>query len=242
MARRIRVRSRPRRVPRRIGMFLPARHRYLSEIITFRSITGAREAARQLRRLYHEAKTRQKKLTILRAVVLAANRAEVAAKRHPSFSPEVRRKWKRIAQIYRDLAEDLKTAYMWRYHRTFNEEPKARQVLADIPKSIADWNYTFSFVGGDKQHMYPICIHPTKPIIAIYNEGEGVLYVTYKNEDEAVEALGILRAISDEDEFGKDCLSELGLKKVPAAPSLNWFKKALQKLTLPESMKIERVE
>ena len=113
MARRVRARTRarPRRVPRRIGMFLPARHRYLSEIVTFRSITGAREAARQLRRLYDEAKTRQKKLTILRAVVLAANRAEVAAKRHPSFSPEVRRRWKRIAQIYRSLAEELKREY-----------------------------------------------------------------------------------------------------------------------------------
>ena len=118
MARRIRVRSRPRRVPRRIGMFLPARHRYLSEIITFRSISGAHEAVRQLRRLYHEAKTREKKLTILRAVVLAANRAETAAKKHPSFSPEVRRRWKRIAQIYRSLAEELKHKYRREYYGT----------------------------------------------------------------------------------------------------------------------------
>ena len=116
MARRLRVRSRPRRVPRRIGMFLPARHRYLSEIVTFRSITGAKEAARKLRHLYDEAKTRQKKLTILRAVVLAANRAEVAAKRHPSFSPEVRRRWERIAQIYRSLAEELKHKYRREYY------------------------------------------------------------------------------------------------------------------------------
>ena len=118
MARRVRARTRarPRRVPRRIGMFLPARHRYLSEVVTFRNITGAREAARRLRRLYDEAKTRQKKLTILRAVVLAANRAEVAAKKHPSFSPAVRRRWKRIAQIYRRLAEELKHKYRREYY------------------------------------------------------------------------------------------------------------------------------
>ena len=44
-------------------------------------------------------------------MVLAANRAEVAAKRHPSFSPAVKRRWAKIAQIYRSLAEELKHKY-----------------------------------------------------------------------------------------------------------------------------------
>jgi len=240
MARRVRTRARPRRVPRRIGMFLPARHRYLSKIITFRSITGAKKAIEILREMYYKAKTRQKKLTILRAVVLAANRAKVAAERHPSFSPEVRRRWKRISQIYRDLAEELKSDYAWTYHRVESKGPEMRRIFKNVPRSIANWRYKFSFSSSNEQYVCSICQHPTKPIIAIYNEGEGVLYASYRNDVEVLEALTLLHELSERTELGKEALSYMGLRRVPSAPSLNWFEKVLQALTAPRSVKIER--
>jgi len=227
MVRRVRAVTRPRRVPRRIGMFLPARHRYLSEIITFRSVEDAIRAANRLRALYDQAKTREKKLTILRAAVLAANRAKVAAERHPSFSPQVRRKWMRISQIYRDVAEDLKYRYMMEFHGMERIGSEMRRIFKGVPRSIASWRYEFSFSSSNEQYMRPICRHPTKPIIAIWDEEGGVLFVSYRNDDEVLEALALLH--------------ELGEKTEKSfAPSLNWFKETLQALTAPRSVKIEK--
>jgi len=99
------------------GMFYqPAHHKYLAEIVTFRSVEAARDACQRLKQLYREAKTRDKRLTILRAVVLAANRAKVMAQKHPHLKPETRKRLMRIAKIYRELADKLKEDYRKRYY------------------------------------------------------------------------------------------------------------------------------
>ena len=99
------------------GMFYrPAHHKYLAEIITFKSVSAAEDAARRLKQLYKEAKTRDKRLTILRAVVLAANRAKVAARRHPYLKPSTRERLLKVARVYRKLADELKADYRRRYY------------------------------------------------------------------------------------------------------------------------------
>lgn len=87
-------------------MFGPPRYQYLARIVTFRSITAAREAARLLLRLFKEAKTRAKKVRIKRATVLAANRARVLA-RSRSLRPETKKRLRRIAYIYERAAERM---------------------------------------------------------------------------------------------------------------------------------------
>ena len=114
-----RRRVRRRRSHRRgggYGLFRPPRHKDLAEIVSFRSVEEARKAARVLKRLYLRARSRERRLTILRAVVLAANRARVFAERHPNISPEVRERLLKVSKVYRRLADRLKADYARRYY------------------------------------------------------------------------------------------------------------------------------
>ena len=65
---------RGRRRGRSRSMFYsPARHKYLGEIVTFKNPEAAKGAARELLRLFNQARTRAKKLRIKRATILAMN-------------------------------------------------------------------------------------------------------------------------------------------------------------------------
>ena len=86
---------------RRKTMFYePPRHPSLAAVVSIRSPAEARAAARVLLRMAEEARTRKRKVTIKRAMVLAANRAEAAAKKR-SLSRKEKRELREVAMIYR---------------------------------------------------------------------------------------------------------------------------------------------
>ncbi|MHA1607988.1 MAG: hypothetical protein ACTSWP_10735 [Candidatus Freyarchaeota archaeon] len=80
--------------------YSPPRHRDLGEIVSIRSPEEARASAKVLVRMAQEARTRRRKVTIKRAMVLAANRAEAAAKKQ-GLSAKEKREMREVARIYR---------------------------------------------------------------------------------------------------------------------------------------------
>ena len=89
---------------KRKGLFYsPPRHKKLAAIITFESVSAAEKAARKLTQMFHDAKRRDTKRTIKRAVVLAATRARVGARRR-DLSPAEKAKLHRIAAVYASAA------------------------------------------------------------------------------------------------------------------------------------------
>jgi len=80
--------------------YSPPRHRDLGEIVSIRSPEEARASAKVLVRMAREARTRRRRVTIKRAMVLAANRAEAASKKR-NLSSRERRELREVAEIYR---------------------------------------------------------------------------------------------------------------------------------------------
>jgi hypothetical protein len=83
------------------------RSKALAEIVTLEGIVKARKAAVTLKKKYRQANRRDTKTHIKRAAVLAANRADAAARRK-GLSKRQKKKLRRIAQIYRAAARDMK--------------------------------------------------------------------------------------------------------------------------------------
>ncbi|BEP17059.1 hypothetical protein PYJP_04110 [Pyrofollis japonicus] len=105
---------------RKGGLFRPARHKWLADIVTFKDPDKAEDAAERLvhgmerGRIGRMKVGRKRALAIYRALVNAANRAEASAKRR-DLSPEERRKLREIAEIYREAAEEAKEIYHEKY-------------------------------------------------------------------------------------------------------------------------------
>jgi hypothetical protein len=102
------------------GLFKPPRHKWLADIITFESEAKARKAAKRLvndverGRMGRKRIGRKRALTIARALLYAANRAEASAKRR-NLTPEERRKLREISEIYRKAAEEAFEIYKEKY-------------------------------------------------------------------------------------------------------------------------------
>ncbi len=92
---------------RKRSLFGPARHPKYAKIVKFTTIKDARESARRLLREFKSAKTRDKAVRVKRVTVLAANRAEAAAKRR-KLSKRERHQLRRIAEVYRKAADRMK--------------------------------------------------------------------------------------------------------------------------------------
>ena len=110
MGKRSRNRSRSRKKKDDRGLFKPAKHKDLAEIVTFESVTKAKDAAEELEELFEKARTRKRRLTILRAAQYAANRARAAAK-NPKFKPSTKKRLRKIAEVYEELSEELEDWY-----------------------------------------------------------------------------------------------------------------------------------
>jgi len=98
---------------RRKGLFGPAKHKKLAEIVTFESTSKAQKAAAKLKKMFKQALKqgdRKKALEIKRAAQLAANRAEASLKRR-NLHPQTRKKLERIAEIYDNAEEWMKKRY-----------------------------------------------------------------------------------------------------------------------------------
>lgn len=87
-------------------MFGPAKYDYLSKAISIKSVRSARASVVELRQLFNSAATRTKKLRIARATMLAANRAGASRKRS-NLSPDERRQFTEIAEIYARVAKRM---------------------------------------------------------------------------------------------------------------------------------------
>ena len=117
MARRVRARSRRRRTSGPgMRIHISGRSR-TSKLIDLSSPEAARAKLPELKRMYHEAKTWRTKLRIYRALVAAANLAEIMAKRKKNLSPEEREEFREIARIYRQAAEEIGEDYRRNYSR-----------------------------------------------------------------------------------------------------------------------------
>lgn len=81
--------------------------RSLAEIVTLEGIVKARKATVNLKKRYRDAKRKDTKTHIRRAAILAANRADAAARRK-GLDRKKKKKLRRIAQIYRAAARDMK--------------------------------------------------------------------------------------------------------------------------------------
>jgi len=91
-------------------MFGRAKHKYLGDIISIRSPESATGSVRELAREFYQSKTRAKRLRIARSAQLASNRALASAKRK-AVSPRERAELKKVARIYRDVAERMFESY-----------------------------------------------------------------------------------------------------------------------------------
>ena len=80
-------------------MFGPTKHAYLGNMISLRNPSAAHGSVRELDKEFRSAKTRTKKLRIVRATQLAANRANASRKR-AGISANERREFSEIFEIY----------------------------------------------------------------------------------------------------------------------------------------------
>ncbi len=85
---------------RRRSMFVEAEGKYAG-IVRFDSVTNAEKSIRQLFAEFNKAKTRAKRVRILKVANLAANRSEASAKKR-DLKPETERRMRTISDMYRD--------------------------------------------------------------------------------------------------------------------------------------------
>jgi len=88
------------------SLFFPAKHKKYADIVTFDTRYAAEDATNELLREFRSAKTRSKKVRILRVTVAAANRAEASSSRK-DIDPDVAYKLKRISSLYRAASKNM---------------------------------------------------------------------------------------------------------------------------------------
>jgi hypothetical protein len=86
------------------GIFFPPKHKELADIITIKSVSGAREAVRKIKALLRRGKYTLKQLRA--ALILAGVRAKVIAKTR-AVSAAVKRRLLQVAKIYLNAAKRL---------------------------------------------------------------------------------------------------------------------------------------
>lgn len=102
------------------GLFKPAKHKWIADVVTYESVTKARQAARRLVTYLRQGhrgsmKIGQKRaLAIVRALNYAANRADAAAK-NPKLRPAEKKKLIQIAEVYRRAYDEAAAIYKRRY-------------------------------------------------------------------------------------------------------------------------------
>ena len=107
---------------RKWGLFKPAKHKWLADIITFKSPRSARKAARRLvnalkrKRLGKLKIGRKRALTISKALQYAGSRAEASSKRS-NLSRDEKRELKKISEIYDKAADRAYKLYHSKYVR-----------------------------------------------------------------------------------------------------------------------------
>ena len=90
-------------------MFGKAKHGYLRDIISIRSLEAATSSVRELNREFFSAKTKAKRLRIARATQLASNRAKAMIGKR--LSPRERGEMLTVSAIYKKAADRMFEVY-----------------------------------------------------------------------------------------------------------------------------------
>lgn len=91
-------------------MFGKAKHKYLRDMISIRNPSAAKGSVEELRREFAAAATKTKKLRVMRATVLAGNRALASAKRQ-GVSRREKAELRKVADIYGVAADQMRRTY-----------------------------------------------------------------------------------------------------------------------------------
>lgn len=92
---------------RRHTMFGERRWKQLAEVVSLENPVEARNSAVWLKRHFKELKSREHKVAVKRATVLAANRADAMLKKK-DLSRKERNEFRKIVTIYRQAAKQMK--------------------------------------------------------------------------------------------------------------------------------------
>jgi hypothetical protein len=96
---------------RKRTLFGTSKHKYLSELITYTSVEGSEKASRKAKKWFKDAKTKRKKLRIVRSVQLAENRIRKGFLKKKNLKPSTKKRLKEIADVYGKTADDLWDKY-----------------------------------------------------------------------------------------------------------------------------------
>lgn len=84
----------------------PAHFANLADMVKITSVPEAKVGSKQLKKEYHDAKTRAKRVRVKRAAVLAANRAHATSmKRNLKWGTKTR--LREVSRIYRKAADGM---------------------------------------------------------------------------------------------------------------------------------------
>jgi len=104
------------------GLFKPAKHKWLADIITFKTPKAARRAAKRLinalkrRRIGKMKIGRKRALTIAKALQYASSRAEASVKRE-NLSLKEKKELRKISEIYDKASDKAYRIYHIKYVR-----------------------------------------------------------------------------------------------------------------------------
>jgi hypothetical protein len=101
---------RPITVRKRATIFFPPKHKKLSEIIRVDTPTSAKDSVEKLIIEFDKAKTRDKKLRIMRAIKLAETRARVMSE-NDRLSSKERNEAREVANIYENAYKRMSSSY-----------------------------------------------------------------------------------------------------------------------------------
>jgi hypothetical protein len=96
-----------RRGRRAKTIFFPPKYKRYAEIVRIDTPEAAKLSVKQMKEEFNKAETDAKKRRLKRMVVLAMNRAKVISE-NPRVSAKERAEAKRVAEIYRRAAEEMK--------------------------------------------------------------------------------------------------------------------------------------
>lgn len=100
------VRTEKQRKKKQKGLFRKAKSDKYSKIVKTDTHENARESVNTLEKEFNQAKTRSKKVRILRVLNYTANRLKASSK-NPRYKPKTRKEKKNISEIYRSKANRL---------------------------------------------------------------------------------------------------------------------------------------
>jgi len=95
---------------RKQTLFKPPKYQYLADLITYKSVEGAERSSKKAMRMFNDAKSKQKKLRIVRTLQYAENRINASLKKK-SLNPETKKRFKKISSTYGFTADSLWIKY-----------------------------------------------------------------------------------------------------------------------------------